>query len=113
MKTKLNFLCIMLLILMVVGMVIACLAGVSDFKRGYEDGVNATTSSTNDIIIGLVVLASFRSLCLRLCLLCALHPSRQSWRGVHLDQCRFAAHGGLVYRCHNNRDVFGHIVLKY
>ena len=59
MKTKLNFLCIMLLILMVVGMVIACLAGVSDFKRGYEDGVNATTSSTNDIIIGLVVLASF------------------------------------------------------
>lgn len=59
MKTKLNFLCIMLLILMVVGMVIACLAGFSDFQRGYVDGVNATTSSTSDIIIGLVVLAAF------------------------------------------------------
>ena len=59
MKKKLNFLCIMLLILMVVGMVIACLAGFSDFKRGYEDGVNDTTSSTNDIIVGFVVLAAF------------------------------------------------------
>jgi amino acid transporter len=44
---------------MVAGMVIACLAGFSDFKRGYEDGVNATTSSTNDIIVGFVVLAAF------------------------------------------------------
>ena len=59
MKTKLNFLCIMLLILMVVGMVIACLAGVSDFKRGFADGVNATTSTSSDAVIGLVVLASF------------------------------------------------------
>ena len=59
MKTKLNFLCIMLLILMVVGMVIACLAGVSDFKRGFADGVNATTSTSSDVVIGLVVLASF------------------------------------------------------
>ncbi len=59
MKKKLNFLCIMLLILMVAGMVIACLAGFSDFKRGYEEGVNATTSSTNDIIVGFVVLAAF------------------------------------------------------
>lgn len=59
MKKKLNFLCIMLLILMVVGMVIACFAGVSDFKRGFEDGVNATTSSTNDIILGFVVLVAF------------------------------------------------------
>jgi hypothetical protein len=49
----------MLLILMVVGMVIATFAGFSDFKRGYEDGVNATTSSTNDIILGFVVLAAF------------------------------------------------------
>ena len=59
MKKKLNFLCIMLLILMVVGMVIACLAGVSDFKRGFADGVNATTSTSSDAVIGLVVLASF------------------------------------------------------
>ena len=59
MKTKLNFLCIMLLILMVVGMVIACLAGVNDFKRGFADGVNATTSTSSDAVIGLVVLASF------------------------------------------------------
>ena len=49
----------MLLILMVVGMVIACLAGVSDFKRGFADGVNATTSTSSDVVIGLVVLASF------------------------------------------------------
>jgi hypothetical protein len=49
----------MLLILMVVGMVIACLAGVSDFKRGFADGVNATTSTSSDAVIGLVVLASF------------------------------------------------------
>jgi len=60
MKTKLNFLCIMLLILMVVGMVFACLAGFSDFKRGYEDGINATTTTTaEDAVICFVVLAAF------------------------------------------------------
>ena len=59
MKKKLNFLCIMLLILMIVGMVMAGFAGVSDFKRGYEDGINESGTSAYNIIEGLVVFASF------------------------------------------------------
>ena len=59
MKKKLNFLCIMLLILMIVGMVMAGFAGVSDFKRGYEDGMNESGTSAYNIIEGLVVFASF------------------------------------------------------
>lgn len=59
MKKKLNLLCIMLLILMIVGMVMAGLAGVSDFKRGYEDGMNESGTSAYNIIEGLVVFASF------------------------------------------------------
>ena len=59
MKKKLNLLCIMLLILMIVGMVMAGFAGVSDFKRGYEDGINESGTSAYNIIEGLVVFASF------------------------------------------------------
>ena len=59
MKKKLNFLCIMLLILMIVGMVVAGFAGISDFKRGYEDGMNESGTSAYNIIEGLVVFASF------------------------------------------------------
>ena len=59
MKKKLNLLCIMLLILMIVGMVMAGFAGISDFKRGYEDGINESGTSTYNIIVGLVVFASF------------------------------------------------------
>lgn len=59
MKKKLNLLCIMLLILMIVGMVMAGFAGVSDFKRGYEDGMNESGTSAYNIIEGLVVFASF------------------------------------------------------
>ena len=59
MKKKLNLLCIMLLILMIVGMVMAGFAGVSDFKRGYEDGINESGTSAFNIIEGLVVFASF------------------------------------------------------
>ena len=59
MKKKLNFFCIMLLILMIVGMVMAGFAGVSDFKRGYEDGINESGTSAYNIIEGLVVFASF------------------------------------------------------
>ena len=59
MKKKLNLLCIMLLILMIVGMVMAGFAGISDFKRGYEDGMNESGTSAYNIIEGLVVFASF------------------------------------------------------
>ena len=59
MKKKLNFFCIVLLILMIVGMVMAGFAGVSDFKRGYEDGMNESGTSAYNIIEGLVVFASF------------------------------------------------------
>ena len=59
MKKKLNLLCIMLLILMIVGMVMAGFACVSDFKRGYEDGMNESGTSAYNIIEGLVVFASF------------------------------------------------------
>ena len=59
MKKKLNLLCIMLLILMIVGMVMAGFAGISDFKRGYEDGINESGTSAYNIIEGLVVFASF------------------------------------------------------
>ena len=59
MKKKLNFFCIVLLILMIVGMVMAGFAGVSDFKRGYEDGINESGTSAYNIIEGLVVFASF------------------------------------------------------
>lgn len=59
MKKKLNLLCIMLLILMIVGMVMAGFAGISDFKRGYEDGMNESGTSAYNIIVGLVVFASF------------------------------------------------------
>ena len=57
MKKKLNFFCIVLLILMIVGMVMAGFAGVSDFKRGYEDGINESGTSAYNIIEGLVVFA--------------------------------------------------------
>ena len=59
MKKKLNFFCIVLLILMIVGMVMAGFAGVNDFKQGYEDGMNDSGTSAYSIIEGLIIFACF------------------------------------------------------
>ena len=59
MKKKLNFFCIVLLILMIVGMVMAGFAGVNDFKQGYEDGMNDSGTSAYSIIEGLIIFACY------------------------------------------------------
>jgi hypothetical protein len=59
MKKKLNFFCIVLLILMLAGLVMAAFAGVNDFKQGYEDGMNDSGTSTYSIIEGLTIFACF------------------------------------------------------
>ncbi len=40
MKKKLNILCVLLLVLMIAGFVMSCIAGAEDFHRGWEDGAN-------------------------------------------------------------------------
>lgn len=42
MKKKLNFFCILLLVLMVASVVMECLAGAEDFRQGWEEGAKST-----------------------------------------------------------------------
>ena len=89
MKKKLNFLCIMMLVLMIVGMVMTCLASASDFKQGFEDGANATEPASYEIVGGFVFMASllvylYALACFVRFILCVNRGEVFTWTNVDL-----------------------------
>ena len=89
MKKKLNFLCIMLLVLMIASMVMTVLAGASDFKQGWEDGAKTPETTSYGIIAGLVIFASFlvyiyAFACFVRFILCVNHGEVFTWTNVDL-----------------------------
>ena len=89
MKKKLNFLCFALLILMIVGMVMAVLAGASDFKQGFEESAKASEATSFSNVIGFVGLACllvyiYASACFVRFILSVNHGEVFTWTNVDL-----------------------------
>ena len=89
MKKKLNFLCFALLILMIVGMVMAVLAGASDFKQGFEESAKASEATSFSNVIGFVGLACllvyiYASACFVRFILSVNHGEVFTWANVDL-----------------------------
>lgn len=55
MKKKLNILCVLLLVLMIVGFVMTIIGGADEFHKGWEDGANETEPSTYFGMFGITI----------------------------------------------------------
>ena len=89
MKKKLNFLCIMLLVLMIVSAVLAVMAGASDFRQGWEDGAETPETTAFDIVRALIILGGavvylYAFACFVRFILCVNHGEVFTWTNVDL-----------------------------
>ena len=89
MKKKLNFLCIMLLVLMIVSAVLAVMAGASDFRQGWEDGAETPETTAFGIVRALIILGGavvylYAFACFVRFILCVNHGEVFTWTNVDL-----------------------------